>query len=336
MTWRQIRLRLRTLPWLLLTLAVAVSAQDDVGQITAEEKVRVAVKLLRTEHGGATHELLVIGPVDIAIGDGLLPTTFAARTNVHGCAEELRVGHGHAVPDVEALVWTVNVDVLAASTNRIVLATTWERLRQDETGSPRALAGQSDAKITLAEGDRVLLDFTDETPSGCARSYALELTAEMAEDPAQAGRQIGHDLWLVHEWPDGERTSQHLHLTTVQGEEADFQFPHERLPALPGPRPSDSETELQVDVQGRVRARLRPDDTLDVTLETRRGLWYVSADGSGEHVGEGGEKFLNVQTGEVVRVNLPAATGSTQQSERYAHDLAGHSFAVVFRAMPLP
>ena len=122
-------MRLRTLPWLLLTLAATVPAQDHVGPITVEEKVRVAVKLLRTEHGGATREHMSIGPVDIAVGDKLFPTTFAARTGVQGCAEEMSVGSGNAVPDGDALVWTVSVDALAASTNRIVLSTTWERLR---------------------------------------------------------------------------------------------------------------------------------------------------------------------------------------------------------------
>jgi hypothetical protein len=52
----------------------------------------------------------------------------------------------------------------------------------------------------------------------CARNFAIELTAGLAEDPALARRQIAYDLWLVHEAPGGQRQSRHLELTANQGE----------------------------------------------------------------------------------------------------------------------
>ncbi len=107
-----------------------------------------------------------------------------------------------------ALVWTAIAEVVAVSTDNVVLAVTWERVKPGENGQPTKLAGESDAKLTLREGDRTLLDFADRAPSGeafCMRNFALEVTAEIAEDPSLAAQGIAYDVWLLHEAPGGTK-----------------------------------------------------------------------------------------------------------------------------------
>jgi hypothetical protein len=326
----------RTLPCLLL-LATAVVAQDDV-RPPGREKAHVTVRMLRTAPGGATQPMMAMGPLDLAVGDRIPPTVFAAGAagvDSPGCDARMTMEPPEAVLGRFSLVWTVAAEVRRIETDRIALDVTWQRLKRGESGTPLA-GGPTPESITLREGERVLLDFADGARPDwlCARSFAIELTAGLAEDPALAGRQIGYDVWLVHEAPGGRRQSRHLELTANQGEESAFQFPHQRIPAA-ALKGSGGEEALQVDVKGTLRGRVRPDGAIDLSLRTNRSLWYVSVDGSGEHVGDGGDKILSVHTQETIRVDLPSATRNTQQPDRYARDLSGHSFALVLQARPI-
>jgi len=331
----------RRLPWLVLSLAAIPLVADDAPPPECKEKARIELILLRTDSEGATKRFLAIGPVDLAVGEKLpLPISFAvAATGSIGPSGSMSFELPATLVGTHALVWTANVEVLSVSTNQVVLNATWERLAMGENGGPAKLAGDSGSRVTLREGERVLLDFADRAPAGAplnARNFALELSAEIAEDPSLEGRQISYDLWLMRGALEGKETSRHLEVNATQGKEASFQFPHDRLPALAGRGPDEAETELQIDVRGSVRGRLRQDGSLDLSLGTDRTLWYVSADGSGEHVVEGGEKRLHLKPGETIRVELPGAPRNTQRKERYARDMAGHTFALVVRAQPLP
>jgi len=342
------RTRGRTFCWLLLPLAGAALAQDDAGAHAGQEKARVTVSMLVTSPKGATRREMQYGPFDLAAGESLHSVTFAVegRSAVEEaseqCVNQMSMSAPQTVLPDHAFVWRVSVGVLAASTDQIVLGTTWERLTRGDDGQPRTLAGGAEEeRLTLKEGDRLLLDYADRAPGGdlrCARNYAVELTAGMAEDTALARRQIGYELWLVHEEPGGNRTSHYAKLTAAQGGETAFQFPHESIPADPAAVPGASSAELEVDVSGTVRGRIRPDGTLDLSLGTHRQLWYEAADGSGGVTGDGGDKFLNLEPDETFRVDLPAAPSieDPERYARYARDLEGHSFAVILRAKPLP
>jgi hypothetical protein len=327
----------RTLPCLLVLLATAVVAQDDV-RPQGREKAHVTVRMLRTAPGGATQPMMAMGPFDLAVGERIPPTVFAAGAagvDSPGCDARMTMEPPEAVLGRLSLVWTVAAEVRRIETDRIALDVTWQRLKRGESGTPLG-GGPTLESITLREDERVLLDFADGTrpDSLCARNFAIELTAGLAEDPALTRRQIAYDVWLVHEAPGGQRKSRHLELTANQGEESAFQFPYQRLPAAAAPN-GHGERELQVDVKGTLRGRVRPDGTIDLSLRTNRSLWYVSPDGSGESVGDGGDKILSVHPQETIRVELPGATRNTQQPDRYARDLSGHSFALVLQARPL-
>jgi hypothetical protein len=329
----------RTLSCLLVLLATVVVAQDDV-RPPGKEKAHVTVSVLRTAPGGATQPTMAMGPLDLAVGERIPPTVFAAGAagvDSQGCEARMTMEPPEAVLGRFSLVWTVTAEVRSIETDRIVLDVTWQRLKRGENGPPPLAGVPTRESITLREGERVLLDFADGARPDwlCARNFAIELTAGLAEDPALARRQIAYDVWLVHEAPGGQRQSRHLELTANQGEESAFQFPHQRLPAAVAAKGSGAEEGLQVDVKGTLRGRVRPDGAIDLSLRTNRSLWYVSPDGSGEHVGDGGEKILSVHAQETIRVDLPGATRNTQQPDRYARDLSGHSFALVLQARPL-
>jgi hypothetical protein len=329
------RIRFRVLFGLLLPLAGVGMAQDGSAPAWGGERARLTLGLLQTWESKATRRMFALGPIDVAAGDRLpdaqLPEiAFALEREGDDCEGSMTFESAETLLETHALVWTASFEVLSASTDRIELRGRWRRLGKGARGRPEELAADPDARLNLREGDRVLLDFARSPDPRCARSFALELSAELAEDPALAREQVGFEMWLVHESPGAEKRSDYLRLTATQGQELAFQFPHVRVPASVGSH--EVATELHIDVRGTVRGRIRPDGSIDLSLESERTLWYVAPDGAGEHVGDGGEKLLNVRPGEVLRVELPGPTRNTQRPERYARDLAGHSFSLILRA----
>lgn len=329
----------RALPWILLSLAVVAQAADDGGALAGKEKARVALNMLMTMPGGATGKSISMGPFDLGPGEKTFATAvFAAQSESQGCTWGMSIGGVEKALATHALVWTAIAEVVEVTTDNVVLAVTWERVKSGENGQPTKLAGESGAKLTLREGDRTLLDFADRAPSGepfCMRNFALEVTAEVAEDPSLTAQEITYDVWLVHEVAGGTKTSRRLEIAGSQGQELPFRFPDETVKVAPGTKADEPETELRVDVKGSVRGRLRHDGSVDLSVETERLLSYGPSEGGGEHVGEGGAKMLHARPEEAIRIELPGAPQNTQRPERYARDLAGHSFALILTAKPL-
>jgi hypothetical protein len=177
----------------------------------------------------------------------------------------------------------------------------------------------------------MLLDLARPAGSECTRNAALEVSAELKEAPSSATRQIGYDLWLVHEDERGRQTER-AQLTARQGEQMRWTFPMQRLAA--------SGDTLQVTVSGRIRGRIRGDGALELSLQTERHLAYVSADGSSDGgVSDGGEKRVRVKPESTIRIELPGPgegpTRGDPRVPRFTRDLAGHRFALIVTAKPL-
>jgi len=194
-------------------------------------------------------------------------------------------------------------------------------------------AAGEESQVTLGEGDRVLLDFLPTPSSTCMRNAALELTARVKEDPALTARQIAYDLWLVHE-TNGQKTTERAQFTARHGEKASFAFPAQRL-AVASSRSAHA-SGLRVTVSGYLRGRIRPDGTIQLALGTSRGLSYLQAgapEEEGDQATESGEKAVNLEPGEAIRVDLPGAPrGVDQVQHQMAAGLAGHSFALILTA----
>jgi len=339
--------RRRVIVWGIVPLAAAVLAEEKPRPLEGGEKVSVTFNLLVTPREAATLPGVSMGPIDLAVGETMVgngtahPFAFGAAGDPDGC------GAGVGIEPVEVtlaryrMAWTADVKVMEASTDELVLSGGWERFTRGADGRRVRAGGASIPRLSLREGERVLLDLVAPPSSGeptCMRNFALELTAQVKEDPALANSQIAYDLWLLHETKDGKRTTARTQLTASQGERLSFAFPKEKLPASPSGGEDDQK--LEVAFTGKVRGRVRSDGRVAVSLDTHRMLSYVAPDGSNDGgIGEGGEKMVDVRPGEAVRVELPDPARGVARGDprapRMARDLAGHSFALVLSARPL-
>jgi hypothetical protein len=339
--WRRVR------AWGIVPLAVAAQAAESPGPQGGREKVSVRFNLLATPREGATSPMASMGPIYLGVGEAMVsngsvqPFAFGAAGDPGGCSVGLAIQSVEQMLAGYPVAWSADVRVDDAAPDRLLLSGRWERFTRGASGKAERAAGASMPRISLREGERVLLDLVAPPSSegrDCMRNFALELTAEVAEDPALASRQIAYDLWLVHETREGQESAVRSQLTASQGEQVSFAFPRRPLPALAGGG-ADGQT-LQVTFTGKVRGRARTDGTIAISLETMRSLSYVAPDGSNDGgITEAGAKVVEVRPGEAVRVEVPdpgyGVAASDPRASRMAQDLAGHSFAIVCRVRPL-
>jgi hypothetical protein len=346
MDWQPSTFRRGVLAWGLVPLVVAGHTAEKPHPPGGREKVSVTFNLLATFREGATVPMASMGPIDLAAGEGLVgavsPFAFGAEGGSDGCGAGLAIEQVEATLERYPIAWTADVKVEEANTDRIVLSGRWERFAKGAGGRPIRAAGASMPRLSLHENERVLLDLVEPPSSGgsrCMRNFALELTARLTEDPALASRQIAYDLWLLHETKEGTKAAAHTQLTGTQGERVSVSFPAQTLPARAGSGARDRA--LHVTFTGHVRGRVRSDGTIALALNAMRSLSYVAPDGSTDGgMSEGGEKGVELEPGEAVRLEVPdpihgAARGEARAT-RMARDLAGHSFALVCRARPQP
>jgi hypothetical protein len=334
----------RVVTWVLMPVTAAALAEERPRPLEGGEKVRVAFTVFETFTSGATSALHTI-PFDLslgqtAVGDAMhgTPFSFGVAGDPSGCGSQSGFQSAESLVAQYAVAWSADARVLEASTDRLVLSASWRRFARGSDGKPTESASEQIPSFSLREGDRVLLDFVHTPGSRCFRNAALEITAQVREDPAFASRQIAYELWLVHEMTDGRKTVERTQLTASQGERLPFAFSHQKVPALASGGTADQK--LQVAITGQVRGRIRSDGTLALSLATNRTLSYVATDGSSDgEVGEGGRKTVDIRPGEAIRVELPdpsqGAPRGDPRAPRMAQDLEGHSFAVVLSARPL-
>lgn len=344
MDWRSWTSWRRTLCCVLVPLAGAALAGEKPRPLHPAEKVTVSFSALVTLKNGATTRMLTMQQ-DLAVGQTMVgdamqgtPFSFGVGGDPSGCGAQVTTQMADSLVAQHPFAWSADLKVLEASTDRLVLSISWKRIERGSDGKPVEAASEEMPSVSLREGERVLLDLARPTGSSCYRNAALEVTARLKEDPALATRQIGYDLWLVHETKDGKRTTARTQLTAAQGEQSPFAFPRQKLPALASGGSADEK--LQVTMTGRVRGRIRRDGALEVSLSSERMLSYVAADGSNDGgIGDGGEKNVRVQPGEAVRIELPPPDNSPARGDprapRMAEDLAGHTFALIITAKAL-
>ena len=162
----------RTLPCLLVLFATVVVAQDDA-RPPAREKAHVTLSMLRTAPGGATQPTMVMGPLDLAVGDRIPPTVFAAGAagvDSQGCDARMTMEPPEAVLSRFALVdgdrGAEHPDRPNRPRRHVGTAEAW----RERTAARRSPTPQS---ITLREGERALLDFADgRGPTGSARAIS--------------------------------------------------------------------------------------------------------------------------------------------------------------------
>jgi hypothetical protein len=310
-------------------LVAGVLPADDARKSLGGEKARITLAMHMTPLGGATSRVTSLGPLDLAAGEETWETAFAAGSSESGCSMTMNIEGRDKLVAEYPLVWTASVEVLAVSTDSIVLSSSWERWTAGPDGKPQRIGGEPATKLTLREGDRVLLDYADRAPSGsplCMRNFSLELTAGVAEDPTLVDRQLRYDIWLVHAGPGGEKSTHHVGIAAAQGQKIPFRFDNAKIRPQ-GAAPGEW---LWLGVEGAVRGRVRGDGTVDLSIEGFRRLAYGSAEEPEGGTAQGTDKILNVQPGEAVRIELAGAPKNGDPL--YARDLGGHSFGLILTA----
>jgi hypothetical protein len=283
-----------------LALASSTARTEQTSSANAAA-VKVTLRALKTAVDGPTRQA-ASGDLDLTVGQtGTL--TFAATDDLCGVAmgaDPARLGAPHHE-------WRVRLTLVRAETDRIALDVTTDR-RDEAAGQ----ASHDERRVVLIEGSRHVLDFVNgaagQTPSCRSRNLLLELSADLV-DPPGLPRVFACDLWLTHRDAAGHSHVRHEIRTGLHGEELAFRFQPIQWP-MSVLRPSAA-VALTLDerVSGTIRARLRGDGSIDVSITTRRELAHVTSGGYGATGGEQGRKWLAVAPGEVVSIALPTPSG---------------------------
>jgi len=195
--------------------------------------------------------------------------------------------------------WQADVRLVAATASQTTVELRWSRTRGDrvEAGDTRV--------VTLLPDQYHLVDYVapPDAASPCA-NVALQVRANPVPDDSTTPLNI--DVWLVQDGA-GERRLAHQQVSGRSGGSATA-FNLEPLEFSPqgGPlaerRPASQTVGLQV--RGTVRAALRRDGFVDVSIEATRRLSFAN----GQVEGNGQQDFRN-RPGETAEIMLPPAAG---------------------------
>ena len=318
-----------------LCLIAGASDQGRAGRLEGE-KVSVMFGIVGTPPSAATFRFGGVGSGGLTVGASARVPLFGVDGEKCGMlatfgesAEQLLRSH--------PLVYAVDVKVVDAVLDEIHLAVDWRRYTRP-SGARRPAVGDH-LDVTLKEGQRMVLDVIDRPaflPSQCAgRNFMLEMTPSVEEDPAFADRQIAYDLWLVHEQPNGQRTTFAWKASGKQGQELTFQFP-DRVLGAPGQASGDSGPHLRLGIKGEVRGRLRQDGRLDLGVDLTQQL--ALADGTSATYGNEEVKRIRIQPGETIRIDIPLPQPPADhdgQTGGYQQCLQGHTLGLILTATPL-
>jgi hypothetical protein len=239
--------------------------------------------------------------------------------------------------DPPFLAWEVTGTVRRAETDKIELEYAWER--RTRPGSEQEPRSGRD-HVTLREDERVLLDFvpalaTEPPASSCYHHVALELAASIPENPAQADRRIGYDLWLVSE-DQGKRTTRQVKLIGKQGEKVTFDYGAIRskvagdLPSEVENTPEAERAVVETVVNGGVRGRVQADGSVELALLAERFVhtsnWGASARG---------QKLVRAAAGETLRLELPPPEEIKPTDPLTRKAIVQHQISLVLTATPM-
>jgi hypothetical protein len=273
----------------------------DAGQrgTQASAAARLRLQILQTERTGATGRGELTTERTVAVGDSTRLYAIAGRDNdADLCAA--------ALPrDVAArqsvYTWQIDATVVAVSATGTTLSLQWTRSRRDETGQHEEI-GEAN-RLVLTPSDFRLLDYVRAPSDSSSACSSLALTIQV--EPRLATRDLAtqpltFDLWLAYNGKTGARTVRQR-ATAKSGDSVPLAFQPLKWSAAGVPVPSDYEDlALGVDIGGSVRATLRPDGLIDVSLDVTRGFEWGHWKSSG-----GGHQDLRSAVGEAVEIILP-------------------------------
>jgi hypothetical protein len=211
-------------------------------------------------------------------------------------------GTGGGIPHGAVASWTVQSTVISARTDRIAIDVSIER-----RDVPNAV--RSDVRhLVLTEGAPHVLDFieaNDSTRASCGtRNIVLDISASIVDSAESAAAAFALDLWLVHRDANGAQWTRHETRLAMGGESVPFRFRSLRFPV--DALVSSSGVFIDEKVSGAIRARLRADGSVDVSLIVSRKIASTNGSVGGDG---GGPKLFSVGLKEPVSVSLPSPRG---------------------------
>jgi hypothetical protein len=220
------------------------------------------------------------------------------------CTIGIGGGEPMAAPAPPANVWRMTGDYLGEQNGRHQLRVTAGFTRV-AGGEPGAMNTQT---FSLREGDSVVLDaLTERAEAGCpVRIVTFEARLAMqATDPALARARYTADMWLVHTGPDGQEQREHLVMNVDGSLVVPFMFNRLAFP-IPQVDPRQGNAEAVIQLTGALRARPRPDGSVDLDIETNRLLFGLeNPDGPIRSVPTTVRKTLTMKENETTAVDFP-------------------------------
>lgn len=205
------------------------------------------------------------------------------------------------------VAWLVELEVLDVSIAEIRLRAHWRRLsradrawREDRRASELLSFRPADGRARAV----VPLDLLHERGPDCPhRRLQVGVSASVVEEPALADARFEVDAWLEHVGEGGRLHARRTRVVVQQGLTEELGFEPLRWPA-----PGVEDHEILLEVLGRIRARVRPDASIEVALDVDRWIDVArTASPRGGGVSDGGRKTFVVLDGETVRMELPRA-----------------------------
>jgi len=265
----------------------------------ASDGARLRLQILQTQRTGATGRGELTTERTVAVGDSTRLYAIAGRDNdADLCAAALPRDLAARQP---VYTWQIDATVVAVSAAKTTLDLHWTRSRRDETGEHEQIGEVS--RLVLTPSDFRLLDYVrapSDSSSACS-SLALTIQAEPRLATGNTATQpLTFDLWLAYSGKTGERSARQR-AEAKSGDSVPLTF--RLLKWSPAGVPVSSDYEdlaLGVDIGGSVRATLRPDGLIDVSLDVTRGFEWGHWKSRG-----GGHQDLRCAAGEAVEVILP-------------------------------
>jgi hypothetical protein len=136
------------------------------------------------------------------------------------------------------------------------------------------------------------------SPSGIGGAdVVVKVGLEFGDKRELSNSVLDYDVWLVHREADGREVVDRTAGRGLQGKRIDYLF--RRLQYKPDGTPG-ADREIDIDLSGSVKGRVRPDGRIDVSISAERMI-IQGALGSGEE----GYKKATVADGDTLELELP-------------------------------
>ena len=209
-----------------------------------------------------------------------------------------------------AISWQVNATPVEITPERVVLLLQWSR---DTQVGNREGRGAEKVTIQLRPGDQMPLESFSmpDVRNNCNNTIGHLVLSLTARDLGRA-KLASTDLWLVHKYPGGRETTQHLVVRSELNSPVPFFFDEERAGAA------------ILDVSGRLTLRSAAADKLALEFTAERVLageqTAINSTNSGNR--GGGQMVVEIAQGAVTSFEIPLGSGAGWEA------FAGHSLSV--------